>query len=70
MAYEAEKIHFRPFEEMTKLLDGPLDEEVLEQLKAIYDQIPDPSRPETWINAEGLKVLRRYWVAREGAGNG
>jgi hypothetical protein len=67
MDYEAEKIPFRPFEDMARLLEGPVDEGVLEELAAIYDQIPDPNRPETWIDAKGLKLLRRYWATLEAA---
>jgi hypothetical protein len=65
MVYEAEKIPFRPFEDLARLLDGPITEETLTEMQVIYDQLPDPKRPETWIDTEGLNLLRRFWAAQE-----
>jgi hypothetical protein len=65
MDYAAEKIPFKPFEELTWLLDGPINAEVMAKMEAIVDQLPDPRRPETWIRADGLNVLRRFWAAQE-----
>jgi hypothetical protein len=65
MNYETEAIIVNPFEEMAQLLAQPLDAESLARGQALCRMIPDPARPETWVNSRGLEILKKFWAAEE-----
>jgi hypothetical protein len=65
MKYAAEKLPFEPFIRLEQLLKEPVTEETIKAMEAICIQVPDPDRPETWINGERLELIKQFWDVRE-----